>query len=68
LANLKGSVDLILAKASPMRVTIPLDWSTRPLIPLPRFFRSQRIPSTWSFPCLISSTLCLSVKCCAFIL
>jgi hypothetical protein len=25
LANLKGSVDLILAKASPMRVTIPLD-------------------------------------------
>jgi hypothetical protein len=30
LANLKGSVGLILAKASTMRVTIPIDLSTRP--------------------------------------
>ena len=36
LANLQGSVGLILAKASGMRVTIPIDLSTRPFIPLPR--------------------------------
>jgi hypothetical protein len=44
LANLKGSVGLILAKASAMRVTIPIDLSTRPFIPLPRFFNSRRVP------------------------
>jgi hypothetical protein len=38
LANLKGSVGLILAKASVMWVTIPIDLSTRSFIPLPRFF------------------------------
>ena len=32
LANLKGSVGLILAKASAMKVTIPIDLSTRPFI------------------------------------
>ena len=36
------SVSLILAKASAMKVTIPLDLSTRPFIPLPRFFHSVR--------------------------
>jgi hypothetical protein len=36
-ANLKGSVGLILAKASARRVTIPIDLSTRSFIPLPRF-------------------------------
>jgi hypothetical protein len=30
LANLKGSVSLILAKASAMRISIPLDLSSRP--------------------------------------
>ena len=40
LANLKGSVVLILAKTSGMRVSIPLDLSTRPFIPLPHFIRS----------------------------
>jgi hypothetical protein len=44
LANLKGSVGLILAKASAMRVTIPIDLSTRPFIPLPRFLNSRRVP------------------------
>ena len=36
-ANIKGSVGLILAKASAMRISIPLDLSSRPFIPLPRF-------------------------------
>jgi hypothetical protein len=44
LANLEGSVGLILEGASAMRVTVPLDLSTRPFIPLPRFFRSRRAP------------------------
>ena len=42
LAALKGTVGLILAKASTMRVTIPIDLSTRPFIPLSRFFNSRR--------------------------
>ena len=42
LANLKGSVGLILAKSSVMRISIPLDLSSRPFIPLPRFIRSRR--------------------------
>ncbi len=44
-ANIKGSVGLILAKASVMRISIPLDLSSRPFIPLPRFIRSRRVPS-----------------------
>jgi hypothetical protein len=44
LTNLKGSVGLILAKASPMRVTIPIDLSTRSFIPQPRFLNSRRVP------------------------
>jgi hypothetical protein len=35
LTNLKDSVGLILSKASAIRVTIPIDLSTRPFIPLP---------------------------------
>ena len=42
VANLKGSSGLILAKASTMRISIPLDLSSRPFIPLPRFIRSRR--------------------------
>jgi hypothetical protein len=45
LANLKDSVGLILAKTSSMRVTIPIDLSTRSFIPLPRFFNS-RLPKS----------------------
>jgi hypothetical protein len=50
LANLEGSVGLILAKTSSMRVTIPIDLSTRSFIPLPHFFNSRRVP-----PLLIQS-------------
>jgi hypothetical protein len=41
LANIKGSVGLILAKASAMRISIPLDLSSRPFKPLPCFIRSR---------------------------
>jgi hypothetical protein len=41
-ANIKGSVGLILAKTSAMRISIPLDLSSRSFIPLPRFMRSRR--------------------------
>jgi hypothetical protein len=34
-ANIKGSVEMILAKASVMRISIPLDFSSRPFIPFP---------------------------------
>jgi hypothetical protein len=44
LANIKGSVGLILAKTFGMRVTTPIDLSTRPFIPLPHFFNSRRTP------------------------
>ena len=55
LADFKGSVGLILAKASAMRISIPLDLSSRPFIPLPRFIRSHRstpllAPSLVLFP------------------
>ena len=42
LANLKSSVGLIMAKASDMRISIPIDLSSRPSIRLPRFIRSRR--------------------------
>ena len=41
-ANLKGAVGLIMVKASAMRISISLDLSSRPSIPLPRFIRSRR--------------------------
>ena len=55
LANLKGSIGLMLDKASVMRVTIPLDLSTRSFIPLPRFIHTRnttplRTPSLLLFP------------------
>jgi hypothetical protein len=43
--NIKGSVGFILAKTSVMRISTPLDLSSRPFIPLPRFIRSRRVPS-----------------------
>ena len=42
LDNIKGSVGLILTKFSVMRISIPLDLSSRPFIPLPRFIRARR--------------------------
>ena len=41
-ANIKGSVGLILAKESDMRISIPLDLSSQPFIPLPRFMCARR--------------------------
>jgi hypothetical protein len=41
-ANIKGSVGLILAKTSTMRISIPLDLSSRPFIPLPRCICRRR--------------------------
>ena len=56
LANIKGSVGLILTKTSTMRISIPLDLSSRPFIPLPRFIRSGR-PTTLLVPSLVLSPL-----------
>jgi hypothetical protein len=42
-ANIKGSVGLILVKASAMRISIPFDLSSRSFIPLPCFMRSRRV-------------------------
>jgi hypothetical protein len=50
LANIKGSVGLTLAKTSDMRISIPLDLSSRSFIPLPCFIRSRR-----STPLLVPS-------------
>ena len=41
-ANLKDAVGLIMTKSSAMRISIPLDLSSRPSKPLPRFIRSCR--------------------------
>jgi hypothetical protein len=41
-ANIKGSVGLILGKASVMRISIPLDLSSRSVVPPSRFMRSRR--------------------------
>ncbi len=57
LANIKGSVGLILAKASAMRISIPLDLSSRPFIPPPCFLRSRR-STTLLTPSLVFSPLC----------
>ena len=41
-ANLKGAVGFIMVKASVMRISIPLDLSSRSFVPLPCFIRSRR--------------------------
>ena len=51
-ANLKGTVGLIMAKASAMRISIPLDLSPWSFIPLPRFIRSCR-PTPLVSPSLV---------------
>jgi hypothetical protein len=55
--NMKGSVGLILTKDSVMRISIPLDLSTRSFIPLPCFIRS-RVPTTFLVPFLVFSAQC----------
>jgi hypothetical protein len=52
LVNLKGSVGLILTKVSDMRISIPLDLSSRSFIPLSRFIRS-RSPTPLLVPTLV---------------
>ena len=52
LVNLKGSVGLILTKVSVMRISIPLDLSSRSFIPLSRFIRS-RCPTSILAPSLV---------------
>ncbi len=54
LGNIKGSVGLILAKTSVMWISIPLDLSSRPFIPLPCFIRSRR-PTPLLAPSLVFS-------------
>ncbi len=51
-ANLKGAVGLIMAKASAMRISIPLDLSSRSCVPLPCFIRSCR-PTPLLAPSLV---------------
>ena len=58
-ANLKGVVCLIMEKTSDMRISIFLDLSSRPCIPLPRFIRSRR-PTP-----LLASSLVLFPPCSA---
>ena len=57
LPYIKGQVGLILAKVSAMRISIPLDLSSRPFIPPLRFIRSRR-PTTLLTPSLVFSPLC----------
>jgi hypothetical protein len=52
LYNLKGSEGLIWATTSDMIISIPLDLSTRPLIPRPCFIRS-RCPTPLVVPSLV---------------
>jgi hypothetical protein len=55
--NIKGSVGLILVKASDMRISIPLDLSSRPFIPLSRFIcRRRPLP-------LLASSLVFTPRC-----
>ena len=60
-ANLKGTVGLIMAKASAMWITIPLDLSSRSFIPIPRFIRSRR-PTPILSPSLFVRTESVMVK------
>ncbi len=57
LPNIKGSVGLILEKVSVMRISIPIDLSSRPFIPPLCFLRSRR-PTTLLTPSLVFSPLC----------
>jgi hypothetical protein len=56
-ANIKGSVGLILAKDSTMRISIPLDLSSRSFMPLLCFMRSRR-PLPLLAPSLVFTPRC----------
>ena len=51
-ANLEGVVGLIMVKTSVIRISIPLDLSSRSCVPLPRFIRSCR-PTPLLAPSLV---------------
>ena len=51
-ANLKGSVGLIMVKGSTMWISIPLDLSSLPFVPLPCVIRSRR-PTPLLAPSLV---------------
>ena len=59
LANIKGSVGLILVKVSAMRISVPLDLSSRSFIPPPRFIRFR------CFAPLLAPSLVFSPRCSA---
>ena len=61
LANIKGSVGLILAKVSDMRISIPFDLSVRSFIPVPCFIRSRRPLPSFSFLHVLSKRHMLGV-------
>ena len=52
LVNLKGSVGLILVISSDMRISIPIDLSSRSFVPLSRFIRSRH-PTPFLSPALV---------------
>ncbi len=52
LPILMGSVDLILAEATVMRFSVPLDLSSLSFVPLSRFIRSRR-PTPLVSPSLV---------------
>ncbi len=57
--NIKGSVGLILAKTSAMRISTPLDLASRPFIPLPCFIcRGRPLP-------LLAPSLVFTPRCSA---
>jgi hypothetical protein len=55
--NIKGSVGLILSKTSDMRISVALDLSSRPFIPLPRFICRRR-PLPLLAPSLVFTPRC----------
>ena len=68
-ANIKGSVDLILAKASAMRISIPLDLSSRSFIYTTTVFHVLDVLHHFYFlPSFFSSTFCLRGTCGVFLI
>jgi hypothetical protein len=55
--NLKGSVGLLLAKASAMRISIPLVLSSRPSRPLPWFIHFSPLPRFYPSAFCLRSTV-----------
>jgi hypothetical protein len=56
--NIKVSVGLILTKVSVIRISVPIDLSSWPFIPLSCFIRSRCPITTFLDPSLVFSPLC----------